>query len=248
MTARRGQPDPARRQVYERSTLMDRIKAILFDHDGTLVDSEPVHYQMWAEILGAYGVTLGIDEYARHYAGIPTTTNAGKLINDYPALPLSASTLIDAKNNATRDFLSRSAFPLMPGARQAIDYFHGRALKMAIVTGAGADGVQATVRANQLDEHISVAVSGDDVNTSKPAPDCYLLALQKLGVDSSECIAIEDTENGVTAATRAGIACLAVATPMTRHHNFGGAMNVFDNLTDATGWMTENFRLAPDDC
>ena len=81
---------------------MSKIKAILFDHDGTLVNSEQLHYKMWKEILNGYGVALEIEEYAKHYAGIPTISNAEKLINRYSALSTSASTLISAKNTATQ--------------------------------------------------------------------------------------------------------------------------------------------------
>tara|TARA_R100001460_G_scaffold41829_6_gene77623 strand:- start:358 stop:618 length:261 start_codon:yes stop_codon:yes gene_type:complete len=68
----------------------------------------------------------------------------------------------------------------------------------------------STLRANKFNRYFSAVVSGDDVRASKPAPDCYLLALQRLGVSSGECLAIEDTQHGLEAASKAGIDCVAL--------------------------------------
>jgi beta-phosphoglucomutase-like phosphatase (HAD superfamily) len=224
-----------------------KIKAVLFDHDGTLVNSEQLHYKMWKEILDEYSIDLGMEEYAEHYAGIPTVSNAEKMANRYSALSTHASTLVNAKNTSTQTFLFGDSFPLMLGAKESLDYFHQKNLKIAIVTGAGTDGVTATIRAHNLQKHVATVVSGDDVEFSKPAPDCYLLAIQRLGVDSSECIAIEDTENGVTAATMAKIPCLAVAHSMSKHHDFSNAMETFGNLNEARNWIANNYDFLPRD-
>jgi beta-phosphoglucomutase-like phosphatase (HAD superfamily) len=84
-------------------------------------------------------------------------------------------------------------------------------------------------------------VTGDDVDNSKPAPDCYLLAARRLGVDTSECIAIEDSENGVAAAVSANIPCVAISTSMSKNHDLSKAMKTFVNLDEARSWITENF-------
>ena len=226
---------------------MPTIKAILFDHDGTLVDSEPLHYKMWETILDSYGIALEIEEYKQHYAGIPTTSNAARIIHNYPSLATTASALVTAKNSATQAFLSREAFPLTVGAKEALDYFLEKNLKIAIVTGAGVDGVKATIRSHNLQGHVKAVISGDDVECSKPAPDCYLLATQRLRVDSFECIAIEDTENGVNAAAKANIPCVVVSSSMSKHHDFRNAIKVLGNLNEATDWIANNYNFIPCD-
>ncbi len=219
------------------------IKAILFDHDGTLVDSETKHYDMWKIILESYGIDLTLEEYIQHYAGIPTISNAETMTNRYSSLSIPASVLIDAINSATKLFLSTQTFPLMKSAREVINYFNKQGLKIAVVTGAGGEGVKNTINSYDLKSSISTVVSGDDVRKSKPAPDCYLLAAQRLGLHASECIAIEDTENGVAAAVEANITCVAVSGSMSKHHDFSKAVKVFTNLDEARNWIVESYEF-----
>ncbi len=219
---------------------MKKIKAILFDHDGTLVDSEYVHYEMWATILKSYGINLTESDYIHNYAGIPTPTNAVLIVEKY-ALKIPPSYLIKSKASATESFLQKQAFPLMAGAQDSIGFFKEKEAKLAIVTGAGREGVDVTINSNDLHNIFQTIVSGDDVANSKPFPDCYLLAAKNLGVDVSECIAIEDSENGVKAAVSAGVPCVSIATPMSIHHDLSQSMKTFKNLNDATLWITENY-------
>ena len=217
------------------------IKAILFDHDGTLVDSEPSHFKMWERVLKSYGVDLTMDDYKQNYAGVPTSTNAIEMVKNYPSVNVDSSILEDEKNIATRRFLSGDAFPLMDGAKETIQYFKDAGLKIAVVTGAGREGIEATIKSNGLHDFLSVVVSGDDVENSKPSPDVYIKAMERLGVDSSECIAIEDTENGSRAAVGANVPCVAVPTEMSKQHDFSKALGVFDNIGQAKKWISEHY-------
>jgi HAD superfamily hydrolase (TIGR01509 family) len=212
------------------------IRAVLFDHDGTLVDSEPAHFRMWQEVLAPYGVALSEKQYRDNYAGVPTAANAVDMVSRF-AINEVPATLTDAKNSAVRAFLARTAFPLMPGVREVLQQFRSGGLRLAVVTGAGGNGVQATLKEHSLNEFFETVVSGDDVRRNKPAPDCYLLASERLGLHPSECIAIEDTEHGVNAATSAGMACLAVPTGMSKHHDFSKASAVFGELSAAASWV-----------
>ncbi len=208
------------------------IKAVLFDHDGTLVDSEPSHFVMWQGVLKSYGIALSEQQYRDYYAGVPTAANAVDMVSRF-SINEEPSTLAAAKNLATRTFLAHSAFPLMPSAKEVLSLLHDSGLRLAIVTGAGRDGVEATLRTHSLHKFFETVVSGDNVSSSKPFPDCYLLAIERLGLPASECIAIEDTEHGVNAATSAGIACLAVPTSMSRNHSFSKATAVLGDLRAA---------------
>ena len=147
------------------------IKAIFFDHDGTLVDSEPVHYQLWRDVLAAHGVALSEALYRDCCAGIPTADNAVDLVARF-AINASPAALAEAKNLATRRFLAHQAFPLMPGVGEVVPLLHDAGWRLAIVTGAGSDGVQTTLRQHSLAAFFETVVSGDDVVNSKPAPDC----------------------------------------------------------------------------
>ena len=195
---------------------------------------------MWEEVLKPYQVHLSEDQYKLYYAGVPTGANALDIVKRFD-LQVSPSVLASAKNAATRKFLSKNAFPLMAGVQESIAFFRSRGLKLAIVTGAGRFGVDATIRAHALDNCFATIVSGDDVRNSKPAPDCYLLAMQHLALNPGECIAIEDTEHGVAAASSAGVTCLAVPTSMSEHHCFASAAGIFRGLREAAHWVESYF-------
>lgn len=120
-----------------------QLRAILFDHDGTLVNSEPVHYRVWAQVLQRYGFTLSEQQYKAHYAGVPTPANAIDLVQRFE-IDETPQQLVEAKSAATREYLEQQAFPLMPGVEEGIPYLHGAGLKLAVVTGASANCVQTT--------------------------------------------------------------------------------------------------------
>jgi HAD superfamily hydrolase (TIGR01509 family) len=219
-----------------------KIKAILFDHDGTLVDSEMAHFEMWRSILKTYSVELSHDEYLNEYSGIPSDVNA-RLIFENHSLEVSPNQLLRAKAEATTSYLSESAFPLMPGAYEVVSNFHDLGLKIGIVTGAGREGMETTIRKHKFDKYVSTAVSGDDVKTSKPAPDCYLLAAQNLGVHPSECLAIEDTVNGIAAATAAKIKCIGVSQSKVTREKFSNTAHICSDLYEASTWAANKFQL-----
>lgn len=216
------------------------LKAIFFDFDGTLVNSEPLHFQMWQQVLAAYGVGLTVEQYKEHYAGVPTTLNAEDMVKRF-ALPVPHNVISDAKKTLTRAVVASAGFPLMPAVRDILDHFSGHDLKLGIVTGAARRNVDVTLRVHALHDYFSVIVSGEDISRNKPAPDCYLLAMAQLGITPAECLTFEDTESGVRAAASAGVACLAVPTPMSAHHDFSTAEGVFASLQEASAWVDTTF-------
>ncbi|MEH6443481.1 MAG: HAD family phosphatase [Oceanospirillaceae bacterium] len=218
------------------------IKAVLFDHDGTIVDSEQAHFEMWKDILSLYNVELSHEEYTNQYAGIPTKTNAKALIEKY-SLDVEAAELILAKTEITNKYLATQAFPLMSGALESVRYFYERGLKIGIVTGAGREGVNKTLVSHGLEKYICVVVSGDDVENSKPAPDCYLLAAKKLAIQPLECLAIEDTYNGSLAAIGADIKCIGVSASHDVRNKFSKTVYECSNLNTATQWISQNLLV-----
>jgi len=218
------------------------VKAILFDHDGTLVDSEPVHFQMWCDLLAPHGVSLSQENYRKHHAGMPAISNAQSFVQRNK-LTVSAESLADAKQAATQSHLARQGFPLLPGVSDSIALFQRNGMQTAVVTAAARMAVLASLQAHAMEDLFCEIVSLDDVDQGKPAPDGYLFALARLGLGANECIAIEDTEHGVSAAADAGIACLAVPTDMSRHHDFSRATACFDNLAEATQWVVDRYGL-----
>lgn len=212
------------------------FQAVCFDHDGTLVDSEPIHYRLWRDVLVPHGVALTEAQYMERYAGVPTLANAQDLVARHD-LAVSVDALARDKQEAMSEFVTRAAFPLLPDVPAAIARLRERGLRLAVVTGTARVSVQATLREHALAAHFETVVAAEDVIRNKPAPDGYLLAAQRLGLPPAQCVAIEDTEHGANAAHAAGIACVAVPTAMSRHHDFSRANAVFGTLPEAVAWI-----------
>ncbi|MDD4873159.1 MAG: HAD family phosphatase, partial [Kiritimatiellae bacterium] len=195
------------------------IEAVLFDHDGTLVDSEPTHWNLWKAILPKYGVEVSEDEYRQCYLGIPASREAELIVQKH-SLPVQPGDLAKEKEVVLRDFLATRSFPLMPHVFETLTFFKNRNLKLGVVTGAARTDVKHTLKTYGLSHFFDVIASADDVVNSKPAPDVYLYATGVLGIPPEKCLAIEDTANGVRSAVSAGLTCLAVINEYSIHEDF----------------------------
>lgn len=212
------------------------VQALLIDHDGTLVDSESAHHELWNVVLAPFGVSISALEYERDYAGLPALDNGAQSVERF-GLRATAQELAQAKFAATRAYLQDRAFPLMPGVAQAIAQWRGR-FRLGVVTGARSFAVQNSLGKHGLVDAFECVVSADDVERTKPDPACYRLALQRMGLSPDQALAIEDTAHGVEAAADAGVRCLAIPTPLSAGHDFSRACAVLPNMDAAVAWIS----------
>lgn len=184
-----------------------RIHAVIFDHDGTLVNSEPTHLQCWREVLQSYGVHLSQQDYSQNLSGMPSAYSAMWLAAKFN-LDAEPGALLSRKQKLLEGFLTSSGFPLMPGILPLLNYLREREIPMAVATGASREEVVRSLACHKITPYFSSVVSKDDVKNNKPAPDVYQLAAAHLEVQTSDCLAIEDSDNGEKAARSAGMQCL----------------------------------------
>lgn len=185
-------------------------EAILFDFDGVLADSEPIHFECWREILQTFGLHLDWKTYCEQGIGISDRKLLGYLCDraDPPqdVEPLIAEfprkkDLFRARMREREPF-SIEVFELLPELRE---------YQLAVVTSSGQSEVEPVLERAGLLNYFHAVVYGGDVQQHKPAPDPYLLALRKLGVRSA--LAIEDSNAGEASARAAGLDVLRVRTP-----------------------------------
>lgn len=212
------------------------IQAVIFDHDGTLVDSEGRHFQLWQQALEPHNIHFSAEEYIAEHSGIPTLQNAEVLVNKYQ-LPLSAEALYEEKEKLVRASLSDEAFELIPGVLDCMQAFQEAGLLMGIATGAGKAEVRSSCEAHGFNHYITQAATSDEVAKGKPAPDVYLLAAKKMGVQPQHCIAIEDSNNGLQAALAAGMECIVVRNAWSAAASYTGASAVFDTILQARDYV-----------
>lgn len=177
-----------------------------------------------------------------YLAGIPTPANAVYLKKRF-ALSISATELTGLKERATQEYLSTDRFPLLPGVLQSFTVFSELGLSLAVVTGAGREAVTRSLQRHNLYSIFKQVISADDVVHSKPAPECYLMALQKLGLSANECVAIEDTEHGAMAAFNAGIDCVVIPNSMSKNQSFRRVSKVCDCMLEAVDWIIRHYDI-----
>lgn len=219
-----------------------KLKAVLLDVDGTLADTEKVHcnafnaafreagldwhwdYDLYNELLAV----TGGKERIRHY-----------LERERPdfELPADADAFIAGlharKTRFYVNYLAEGQVPLRPGVERLVKQARDAGLRLAIVTTTTPDNVIALLD-NSFQHHVrdwfEEIAAGGVVPKKKPAPDIYHYALERMQLAPEDCIALEDSENGLRSAQAAGVEALITVNPFTETHDFSGAAAVLDHL------------------
>ncbi|QPG05290.1 HAD family phosphatase [Salinimonas marina] len=215
--------------MHATSGFTQHTKVVLFDHDGTLIDSEQVHFTLWQHVLSRFDIVLEQTFYNDVMAGMPELQNAHDIMREFQP-DTDAASLTAAKNAALDEYLQQQPFPLMPGAIDAVLRCQRAGLVLGIVTGGGRHSLRRTLQRPELQGVFRVTVAAEDVPESKPNPQCYLQALHKLGVTAGQAVAVEDTMYGLQAASSAGIACAVIPTEHSQDHDFSLASGRFTRL------------------
>ncbi|HEY3707335.1 MAG TPA: HAD family phosphatase [Terracidiphilus sp.] len=187
------------------------FRAYLFDCDGTIVDSMPLHYKAWRSSLAEYGATYE-EELFYSWGGRPIREII-RLLNEMQGLDMPVEQVAERKE-ALYHQLVPTLRPI-PEVVEHIDAKHGH-IPMAVVSGSRRSSVTASLSAVGLLDKFDTLVCAEDYINGKPAPDAFLLAAQRLGVAPSDCLVFEDTNLGIEAATAAGMLSVKVPQPLER--------------------------------
>jgi len=209
------------------------IKALIFDFDGLILDTETPVYRSWVEIYQRFGLTLPFDDWANiigtsaaeHFdpfdqleAALDRKLDRGKLTEERTAFEFS----LVAKNSA------------LPGVEKMIAAAQYKCLKLAVASSSSCDWVLGHLKRLALIQHFDAICCADDVALTKPDPALFLLALARLELTSEEAIVLEDSPNGITAANRAGIFSVAIPNGMTRGLPLSHADLQLQSLADSS--------------
>jgi beta-phosphoglucomutase len=194
------------------------LQAVIFDCDGILVDTEPLHYRAFQKVLVPLGLGHDYERYLEHFVGFD---DRDAFIHAFKegGLKLSAATLeriMEAKAIALQEFI-RQGVPGFPGVVELIKELRDKGIPMAVASGALRHEVDAFIASMGLKGAFCAIVAADEVNKSKPDPETYLLAIERLrllhgspALDPINCFAIEDTPAGIRSAKSAGLHVIAV--------------------------------------
>ncbi|MEU6139361.1 HAD family phosphatase [Streptomyces sp. NPDC047081] len=182
--------------------------SVVFDLDGTLVDSEPNYYEAGRLTLAEHGVPDFTWAEHERYVGVSTRETAALWKREY-GLAASVSELLAATDRRYLE-LARTATRAYPEMRKFVELLATEGVPMAVASGSSPEAIEAILAGTGLSAYLRTVVSADEVPRGKPAPDVFLEAARRLGADPADCVVLEDAAPGAAAAHAAGMRCIAI--------------------------------------
>lgn len=184
------------------------IKAVIFDLDGLLIDSEIISYKIYKEILHQFGHNFTIEEYTQNYSGKTEVKNVTNLINTY-SLPWTIEKGLDNVYKIENRFIAQGV-DLKYGAKELLSYLKENNFKIAIASSSTRDRALTILKQHNIVEYFDDFVFGNEVEKGKPNPDIFLKACDKLSEKPEKCLVLEDSEAGIQSAYSANIPVICI--------------------------------------
>ena len=207
------------------------IKAVFWDNDGVLVETEHLYFEANRQVLETAGVALTEDQYIDLF--LVQGCGAWHLLEERGVAAAEIDRLRDQRNELYTALI-REAPRAVPGVEEVLASLHGK-YTMGVVTSSRKDHFQAIHESTGLLQYFDFVLAIGDYARSKPEPDPYLRAIERSGVAADQCMAIEDSERGLMAATKAGLRCVVVPSRLTRRQTFSGAYSVLSSVSEVPG-------------
>ncbi len=204
------------------------INAVIFDLDGVIADSEPLHRQVEKSLLGELGINIDKD-----YTGIRFDDMIKKISSD-TGIDLNVKSLAENKCNMMIK-LSKSNLQPIEHSIDLINSLSG--LKLAVATGCARNFAEFVLKKFGIYKKFDVIVTSEDVKSGKPDPETFLMASKKLGVDPEKCLAIEDANKGVRSAKSAGMKCIGFVSPHTTPQDLSEADHIVNDLMEVRRFL-----------
>ena len=202
-------------------------KAILWDNDGVLVDTEHLYFQATQQVLATAGIGLTEEEYIELF--LVQGRGAWHIAEERGIGGPEIDRLRDARNELYAEWLGNGA-RLIDGITTVLAALHGTYV-MGVVTSSRRDHFDLIHSTTGLLRYFDFVLTADDVTRVKPDPELYVSAVERTGLGRGRCVAVEDSERGLAAARGAGVRCIVVPTSLTRGGTFAGADRVLDTLS-----------------
>lgn len=186
-----------------------KIKAILFDMDGVLIDAKDWHYEALNKALGLFGMEISRYDHLHSFDGLPTKEKLRMLSEEF-YLPESLHSFINQmKQQYTMEIVNTKCRPLFEH-EYALSKLKNQGYKMAVCSNSVRKTIETMMEKAELLQYFDFLVSNEDVKNAKPDPEIYTTAINKLNLLPEECLVLEDNKNGILAAKRSGANLLKV--------------------------------------
>jgi len=205
------------------------IRALVFDFDGLILDTEEPVYRSWLEVYQAHGQDLPFERWVEIVGSTTARFHPQHHLEERLGRPLPQEVLERRVVRRTELVLAKQ---LLPGVVELADEARRSGLLLGVASSSTAEWVKGHLDRLGILDRFDCVRCRDDVANAKPAPDLYLAVLDCLGVDPAHAVAIEDSPNGITAARRAGMRCVAIPNSITAKLDLSGADFVLASLAD----------------
>ena len=206
------------------------IEAVIFDMDGVLIDSEPLHFEVDEMVLKHLRIYKG-KHYLERFVGY-TNPAMWKIIKEEYQLEQSIEGLIELQMRIKLDYLEKSNYVAIDGVLELLNKIQAKKIPLAIASSSPRIFIEAVIDKIQIARYFTTWISGEEVPESKPAPDVFLGAAAMLNVQPENCIVIEDSKSGTIAAKSAGMKCIGFQNPNSGNQDLSEADFIFDSFTE----------------
>ncbi|MCT3816403.1 ABC transporter ATP-binding protein [Elizabethkingia anophelis] len=207
------------------------LKAVLFDMDGVIVDTEPLHRKAYFKMFDEFGINVS-EELFTSFTGKTTLNVCQELITRFN-LNYTPQELTDKKRiNFKYLFDTDPDFDLIPGVRNLIENYHQHDVKMILASSASMNTINWVFERFDLEKYFAGKISGADLKQSKPHPEIFELAAGISGEEKNNCIVIEDSTNGIQAAYAADIFCVAYKSEHSKNQKYDKAQKIISDYSE----------------
>ncbi len=207
------------------------LKAVLFDMDGVIVDTEPLHRKAYFKTFNELGIDVSEELYAS-FTGASTKRVCDTLIEHFD-LKQTFEEIAKIKRDYFKDyFYNDEEFDLISGVKGLIEHYHENGITLVLASSATMTTIDMVFEKFELEKYFSGKISGADLKESKPHPEVFLLAAEMAGQPVENCMVIEDSTNGILAAHRAKIFCAAYRSLNSKNQDYTLADTVVSDYED----------------
>lgn len=207
------------------------LKAVIFDMDGVIIDSEPMHNKAYHDMFEEVGIEVSSELY-ESFTG-QSTINICRRLCDHFNLEESPETLVALKRKHYKQFFeSNSDLTLIDGVLELIKDYYSNGLTLVLGSSAAMTSINQIFDRFELNQYFLAKLSGGDLKQSKPHPEIFIKAAEATGFKKEECIVIEDSTNGIQAANAAGIYCVGYDSFHSKNQNYSTANKVITDFKE----------------
>jgi HAD superfamily hydrolase (TIGR01509 family) len=208
------------------------MKAAIFDMDGVIIDSEPLHYLSDKTLLKRLGIEVP-DTYLDKYVGVTNPVMWKELIKDF-SIPKDLQEILNTQKSLKLKLLKSGDYKAIEGIPDLLKDLYKHGIPIAIASSSSSIFIKEVIKILKIGRYIDIYVSGENIEKSKPDPDIFLKTAELLQLKPSGCVVIEDSTNGVIAAKRAGMKCIGFQNTNSGKQDLSKADIVVSSISEIT--------------